>query len=457
MIELVTRPDGYQTYERNADVAGVRPVTRIDRGTAISYVMGLKDEVPKQVGTASSELRDVINAKNKQFKDDERMRENVAALQMEIEKRKREEEEEKVRLQMQLLKQQQAREQAEKQARSFSGPPPPLGVPSWQQQQPPTRQPFTSAPPPVNTSIAPPVNTSLPPPIPIPGAGGLPLPLPTTAPMDISPPRMASASALDEAYQRQKAESDRDSLRDRWDSRSSATITKGSVLYDSRQSHERSRSPRSSTRDVEYGRSSDYGRDDAERRRWEEERENLKRRMQREQEEMELRLERERLAREKEREAERRAELERREAEEKKRREEERQKREAEELKIRLEKERLELEQERRRLQEDRRRKMEEEERRRLQFQEEERRLQERRRQEERERQIEMAKEKARLEELRKRQQAVRAPTVVDLADDEPPRSAPSPPRINRFDQTAANRYVKLELSVILTIIDPRI
>merc|ERR1712079_420437 len=68
--------------------------------------------------------------------------------------------------------------------------------------------------------------------------------------------------------------------------------------------------------------------------------------------------------------------------------------------------------------QEDRRRKMEEEERRRLQFQ-----------------------EKERLEELRKQQQAVRAPTVVDLADDEPPRSAPSPPRINRFDQTAANRY----------------
>merc|ERR1719357_832597 len=180
------------------------------------------------------------------------MRENVAALQMEIEKRKREEEEEKVGIRMQLLTQQQAREQAEKQARSFSGPPPP-----------------------VNTSIAPPVNTSLPPPIPIPGAGGLPLPLPTAAPMDVSPPRMAPASALDEAYQRQKAESDRDSLRDRWDSRSSATISKGSVLYDSRQSHERSRSPRSSTRDVEYGRSSDYGRDDAERRRWEEERENL--------------------------------------------------------------------------------------------------------------------------------------------------------------------------------------
>merc|ERR1712242_461306 len=125
------------------------------------------------------------------------MRENVEALQQEIEKRKREEEEEKVRIQMQLLKQQQAREQAEQQARSFSGPPPPLGVPSWQQQLPPTGQPWTSAPPQVNTSLPPPISISgaggLPGPLPTAAApmdGGLPGPLPTAASMDVSPPRV---------------------------------------------------------------------------------------------------------------------------------------------------------------------------------------------------------------------------------------------------------------------------
>ena len=123
----------------------------------------------------------------------------------------------------------------------------------------------------------------------------------------------------------------------------------------------------------------------------------------------------------------------------------------------------MELEQERLRLEEDRRRKMMEEERRRMQFIEEERQLREKRAQEERERQIELAKEKARLEQLRKEQQEAaaardprmrggpanpyggRQPDVVDIADDdEPPRSAPSPPRFSQYAQaraqTAANR-----------------
>merc|ERR1712131_393181 len=97
---------GFNQYERNASVIGVRAVTRLDRGVAISYIMGLKHEIPKQMQKESS----------RDEREDSRERRHK-----ERRRREEEEEEEKVRVQMQMLKQQQ---------RKSSGGMPPMGVSS---------------------------------------------------------------------------------------------------------------------------------------------------------------------------------------------------------------------------------------------------------------------------------------------------------------------------------------